>query len=54
MQPLYFRFLNYSITPGAGVRKQDSASVISIVANNAYGRDLAFDFVRSNWRNIKE
>ena len=48
------RFLSYSIDPASGIRKQDAASSISIVASNVYGRDIAFDFVRERWNQIRE
>ena len=47
-----FRYLNMSLTEGSGIRKADGRSVISRVAINEYGRDLAFDFIRDNWDRV--
>jgi len=41
-----------SLTEGSGIRKADGRSVISRVAINEYGRDLAFDFIRDNWDRV--
>ena len=46
------RFLNRSLTEGSGIRKQDGRSVISRVAINNVGRDLAFDFIRNYWDKV--
>jgi len=46
------RYLNYSLTPGSGVRKADGSTVISRVSYNSVGRSLAFDFVRDKWDRI--
>ena len=43
-----------ALNPESGVRQQDARSVIANIASNPYGRDLAFDFVRNNWKNITE
>ena len=40
------------LTEGSGVRKGDGVIVISNVALNSVGRDLAFDFVRDKWDKI--
>jgi len=48
------RFLNMSITPSSGVRKQDGGKVIVAVAKNTVGSLLAFDFLSENWRHIKD
>uniref|UniRef100_A0A146LYB5 Aminopeptidase n=3 Tax=Lygus hesperus TaxID=30085 RepID=A0A146LYB5_LYGHE len=48
------RYLHRAITEGSGIRKQDTATVFSTVANNIIGRPLAFEFVRDNWQKIKE
>ena len=41
-----------SLTKGSGIRKQDAKIVISKIARNNVGRDLAFDFVRDNWDRV--
>jgi len=46
------RFLNWSLTEGSGIRKADGRSVISRVAINNVGRDLAFDFIRDKWDRV--
>ena len=48
------RLLEMAITPKSGIRKQDATRVISNVAYNIHGRDLAFDFVKQNWDRIKK
>ena len=48
------RYLNMSLTPGSGVRRQDSSSVIEVVSSNTVGRYLAFDFIREEWDTVKE
>ncbi len=47
--PFISRHLNRSVTEGSGLRLQDGGGVVSGVASNPHGRDLAFDFVRDNW-----
>jgi len=47
------RYLNMSVTPGSGVRKQDGAKCIASVARNTVGRYLAFNFLREKWTIIK-
>merc|ERR1719266_2538195 len=48
------RYLNKSLTEGSGIRKADGRSVISRVAINKNGRDLAFDFIRDKWDRVVE
>jgi len=48
------RFLNMSLTPESGVRKQDGSGVISSVARNTVGRYLAFDFIQDQWKAVKD
>ena len=48
------RYLNKSLTEGSGVRKADGRTVISRIAHNLIGRDLAFDFVRDKWDRVVE
>lgn len=40
------------LTKDSGVRKADGRTVISRIAMNSVGRDLAFDFVRENWDTV--
>ncbi|KAL5283636.1 hypothetical protein ACFFRR_006103 [Megaselia abdita] len=46
------RYLKYAIS-GKYIRKQDIFRVFAAVSSNAVGQQLAFDFVRSNWDEIK-
>ncbi len=50
----YFRYLNMSLSGTSGVRKQDGRSIITNIASNIYGRDLAFDYVRNSWDRVLE
>ena len=51
---LFYRYLNKSLTEGSGIRKADGRSVISRIAINLVGRDLAFDFIRDKWARVVE
>ena len=42
------------LTKGSGVRKADGRTVISRIAMNSVGRDLAFDFIRDKWDTVVE
>jgi len=48
------RYLEMCLTKGSGVRKADGRTVISRIAMNSVGRDLAFDFVRDKWDTVVE
>ncbi len=43
-----------SIDPTSEIRKQDSKTLISSVASNKVGRDLAWNWLRGNWPEIYE
>ena len=43
-----YRFLRYSID-GDKIRDQDTVTVVSYVAGNAVGRELAWKFFKENW-----
>ncbi|KAJ1180035.1 hypothetical protein NDU88_005259 [Pleurodeles waltl] len=45
------RYLQYTLDP-TKIRKQDSTSTITYIANNAVGQSLAWDFVRANWKTL--
>merc|ERR1712098_293929 len=47
------RYLNMSLTPNSGVRRQDGSTVIGGGARNTVGRYLAFDFIRDKWDTVK-
>lgn len=46
------RYLRYAIN-GEHIRKQDIFRVFAAVSTNSVGQQLAFDFLRSNWDEIK-
>ena len=46
------RYLDKTLNPSSGIRKQDGASVISSVASNRIGRDMTWDWLRGNWDEI--
>merc|ERR1712038_2120369 len=48
------RYLNMSLTPGSGIQQQDGSGVISTIALNTVGRDLAFNFIRDKWDYVLE
>ena len=41
-----------SIDPNAGIRKQDGSTVISSVARNQIGRDIAWNWLRNEWNRV--
>ncbi|XP_076980301.1 aminopeptidase N [Tamandua tetradactyla] len=47
------RYLSYTLNPSL-IRKQDATSTISSIASNVIGQNLAWDFVRSNWKKLFE
>ncbi|XP_053573658.1 aminopeptidase Ey-like [Bombina bombina] len=47
------RLLEYSLDSNK-IRKQDTVSTITNIANNVIGQSLAWDFVRANWKTIFE
>ena len=48
------KYLNMSLTEGSGIRKADGKIVISRIASNEIGRDLAFNFIRDKWAKVLE
>ena len=58
MKPIYklftIRYLEMAFTKDTGIRKQDSGRVYQSVALNSVGRDLAWTFLRDQWRNIMD
>ena len=46
------RYLEMSIDPNSGIRKQDGSTVIKSVATNSIGRDLAWNWLRNDWERI--
>ena len=49
---ILFRFLKRSLNSDY-IRKQDLFRVVASVASNDIGQQIAFDFIRSNWQEIK-
>ncbi|KAG9489175.1 hypothetical protein GDO78_005267 [Eleutherodactylus coqui] len=45
------RLLEYSLDPNK-IRRQDTLSTITNVANNVVGQNLAWDFIRANWKTL--
>ncbi|KAM9311210.1 aminopeptidase N [Gastrophryne carolinensis] len=45
------RLLEYALDP-TQIRRQDSVSTITNIANNVIGQTLAWDFVRAHWKTI--
>ncbi|XP_007516437.1 aminopeptidase N [Erinaceus europaeus] len=45
------RYLDYTLNPNL-IRKQDATSTISSIASNVIGQDLAWNFVRDNWKKL--
>ena len=41
-----------SIDSNSGIRKQDGSTVIKSVARNQIGRDITWDWLRSDWKRI--
>jgi len=48
------RYLKRSITDNGGIRKQDSFRVFSAVSNNVWGQPIAFNFIKDNWKRMRE
>ena len=46
------RYLDKSLDPNGVIRKQDGTKVICSIANNRIGRDMTWDWLRSNWDQI--
>jgi len=46
--------LNWSVTLGAGIRKQDGPIVLRGIAGNDVGNYLAFNFIRDKWSHIRQ
>ena len=38
--------------PNGGIRKQDGGKVISRIGGNEIGRDMTWDWIRSNWKHL--
>ncbi|CAG4917342.1 unnamed protein product [Colias eurytheme] len=51
---LLYRYLELSLRNDSGIRKQDTVRVFSAVASSSIGEPIAFNYVRDNWKRIKE
>ncbi|XP_031634254.1 aminopeptidase N-like [Contarinia nasturtii] len=51
---LWSKYLNMILSPSSGIRKQDGHKVFGAVAENRFGSKIAFDFLRSNIKEISE
>ena len=47
-----YRYLHYSFTDA--VRSQDTLYVLRSVSSNIYGRSITWNFLRNNWRTLKD
>ncbi|XP_018019108.1 aminopeptidase N-like, partial [Hyalella azteca] len=48
------KYMKDSFVAGGDIRKQDIARVFSSVASNEYGQDVAWNYLRNNWKAITE
>ena len=46
--------LEMAIDGSSGIKKQDGAQVIAIVANNPLGQYMAFHFARDRWIELRQ
>jgi len=51
---LLSKYLGMSYKAGTGIRKQDAATAFYAVAGNDFGRDLAWNYLRNNWKHITD
>ena len=49
---MFQKLLDMTIDPTSGIRKQDGFTVITSVASNPDGRNLAWNWLSSNWNSI--
>lgn len=56
MLPLFVmhRYLNMTLSPEFGIRKQDGSRAFAAVAKNMIGFELAFDFLSTHIERIAE
>lgn len=48
------RYLQRSMDPTSGIRKQDVFRIFGAVSSNVLGQPIAFNFIRNNWKTMKE
>ncbi|XP_055677770.1 aminopeptidase N isoform X2 [Lutzomyia longipalpis] len=51
---LLSKYLNMTLYPESGIRKQDGARAFTAVASNSVGFEIAFDFLQSNIQQISK
>ncbi|XP_055381623.1 aminopeptidase N isoform X2 [Condylostylus longicornis] len=51
---LLAKYLNMTLNPESGIRKQDGARAFSAVAKNSIGYEIAFDFLVTNIEKIRD
>lgn len=47
------RYLERSITENGQIRKQDIFRVFSSVSSNVWGQTIAFNFIKENWKRLR-
>ena len=47
---LLSRYVNWSFHVESGIRKQDCGNIFKLITENNYGRDLAYQFLRENFK----
>lgn len=48
-----FRFLSYALQNNSSIRNQDISKVFYALTNKVAGQEVAWNYVRDNWRNLK-
>ncbi|KRT82229.1 Peptidase [Oryctes borbonicus] len=51
---ILYRYLEWAITEGSGIRKQDSVRVFSAVSSTIVGQHISYSFLKANWNKIKK
>lgn len=51
---ILIRYLEWAITEGSGIRKQDSVRVFSAVSSTVTGQRISYSFLQENWDEIKK
>jgi len=47
------RFLGYALQNNSSVRNQDISKVFYALANKVAGQEVAWNYVRDNWRGLR-
>ena len=47
------RFLSWALTDKYGIRKQDVFRVFNAVSNTVIGQPVAFNFIKTNWKKMR-